>query len=58
MKKLTIKIEPDLHDEFKANCEIEGSNMSVEIRKFMNRYNRARANERIRINKNQQLNNK
>ena len=53
MKKLTINIEPDLLDPFKANCEMEGSNMSVEVRKFMRRYNRARKNERIRLNNNQ-----
>ena len=50
---MTIKIDPDLHDVFKANCEMEGSNMSVEVRKFMRRYNRARKNERIRLNNNQ-----
>jgi len=54
MIKTTIKVEEEVKDRFKANCEMEGTNMSVEIRKFMHRYNRARKNERIRINKDQQ----
>jgi len=54
MIKTTIKVEEEVKDRFKANCEMEGTNMSVEIRKFMRRYNRARKNERIRINKHQQ----
>lgn len=56
MIKTTIKVEEDVKDVFKANCEMEGSNMSVEIRKFMRRYNRARSNERVRMNKNAQRN--
>jgi len=55
MIKTTIKVEEEVKDRFKANCEMEGTNMSVEIRKFMRRYNRARKNERVRINKNQQI---
>ena len=44
---ISIKTEPELKDRFKTNCETEGSNMSVEIRKFIHRYNRRVENSRV-----------
>jgi predicted DNA-binding protein len=44
---ISIRLEPELKSRFKKNCETEGSNMSVEIRKFIHRYNRRVENSRI-----------
>ena len=45
---ITVKIEPDVKEKFIHNTESEGSTMSVEIRKFIHRYNRRVENSRIK----------
>ena len=44
---ITVKIEPDVKEKFIHNTESEGSTMSVEIRKFIHRYNRRVENSRV-----------
>jgi len=44
---IAVKIEPDVKEKFIHNTESEGSTMSVEIRKFIHRYNRRVENSRI-----------
>ena len=48
---ITVKIEPDVKEKFIHNTESEGSTMSVEIRKFIHRYNRRVENSRIKHHK-------
>ena len=45
---ISIKVDPELKSIFKKNCETEGSNMSVEIRKFIHWYNWRAENSRIK----------
>jgi antitoxin component of RelBE/YafQ-DinJ toxin-antitoxin module len=44
---ITVKIDTETKQKFRDNAELEGSTMSVEIRKFIHRYNRRVENSRI-----------
>ncbi|MCK8825873.1 hypothetical protein [Fuchsiella alkaliacetigena] len=51
LKNKNFKIKESTWNEFKKNCEDIGSNASVEIRKFINKYNKKHKKSNFNIDK-------